>query len=166
MGKPVGTASARPPGSSGVTLRPGSPGCSNPASTGSSGPTSGTSAAATETWSSIPAWASRRCRSTFPDLFDGDVSAFFTHGHYDHTGGGHEFERRASHTAEAVMLPNRRKPPSSPRTFLRRSLMPWPLTTPGGVAPAYLVDAVPFAGYDVSGYTIIPAPVTDAARRR
>jgi glyoxylase-like metal-dependent hydrolase (beta-lactamase superfamily II) len=33
---------------------------------------------------------------------------------------------------------------------------------PDGVAPEYLVDAVPFPGYDVAAYTITPAPVTDA----
>ena len=43
-------------------------------------------------------------RSAYPDLFAGEVLAFFTHGHYDHTGGAHEFERRASHAAEMVML--------------------------------------------------------------
>jgi glyoxylase-like metal-dependent hydrolase (beta-lactamase superfamily II) len=100
-------------------------------------------------------------RSTFPDLFESETVAFFTHGHYDHTGGGHEFARRASHSAEAVMLA---EPEAAtlvtadlPSSFAEAMAA----DEPGGVAPAYLVDAVPFAGYDVAAYTITPAPVTD-----
>ena len=34
-------------------------------------------------------------RTAFPDLFEHDPVAFITHGHYDHTGGAHEFATRA-----------------------------------------------------------------------
>ncbi len=100
-------------------------------------------------------------RSAYPDLFDGDVLAFFTHGHYDHTGGAYEFERRASHVAEAVMLSEPEEAtlitadlPSSFASALAAD-------SPGGVTPLFLVDALPHAGYDVSGYSIAPAPVTE-----
>lgn len=100
-------------------------------------------------------------RSAHADLFDGDVLAFFTHGHYDHTGGAHEFDRRASHHDEAVLLAE-----PEDATLITADLPPsfasaLAADTPAGVAPPFLVDALPHAGYDVGGYTIVSAPVTD-----
>lgn len=100
-------------------------------------------------------------RSAFPDLFDGEVLAFFTHGHYDHTGGAHEFERRSSHVAESGLLAE-----PEDATLVTGDL-PEPFAsalaadTSDGTPPPFLVDAIPHVGYDVGGYTIASAPLTD-----
>ncbi len=100
-------------------------------------------------------------RTSVPDLFERDPIAFLTHGHYDHTGGAHEFPHRAGHVSESEML-------SDPEeaTLMTAELPPsfavaLAADDPSGVCPAFLVDAVPHAGYDLAAYGIRSAPLTD-----
>lgn len=103
-------------------------------------------------------------RDAFPDLFSREPIVFVTHGHYDHTGGAHEFAERWTHEAEATALEN---PEES--TLITSELSPSFMAAlaadaPDGVAPPYLVDAIPYDGYPISDYTTIAAPPTTAAR--
>lgn len=99
-------------------------------------------------------------RQSLPDLFEREPVAFVTHGHYDHTGGAHEFSSRAGHSFEARMLAEPEEAtlitadlPSSFADALAAD-------EPGGVSPAYLVDAVPHRAFDIAAYRIRPAPLT------
>lgn len=100
-------------------------------------------------------------RSAFPDLFERDSVAFFTHGHSDHIGGAHEFARRAAHSAEAVMLAEPEDATLVTAKLSTSFVSALAADQPDGVPPPYLVDAIPYAGYDVDGYSITPAPVTE-----
>jgi glyoxylase-like metal-dependent hydrolase (beta-lactamase superfamily II) len=99
-------------------------------------------------------------RRAFPDLFDREPVVFVTHGHYDHTGGAHEFTDRRAHEAEAAALENPEEatlvtgelPPSFAAALAADS--------PEGVPPSYLVDAVPDDDYEINDYVTIPAPPT------
>ena len=99
-------------------------------------------------------------RESFPDLFEREPTAFVTHGHYDHTGGAHEFSSRAGHAAEAIMLAE-----PEPATLLTADLPSsfaeaLVADEPGGVAPDVLVEAVPHGDYDVAAYGVRAAPLT------
>jgi glyoxylase-like metal-dependent hydrolase (beta-lactamase superfamily II) len=100
-------------------------------------------------------------QGALPDLFGRDPIAFLTHGHYDHTGGAHEFDSRVGHAAEAGMLavPEAATLVTAelPASFAEALAA----DEPGGVCPAYLVDAVPHDAFDVATYEVRPAPLTD-----
>lgn len=99
-------------------------------------------------------------RPAFPDLFEGPpVLAVATHTHLDHVGAMHEFPERWVHANEAGGL-------ADPRQFslLSGDLDPKlrQMFVAAGYAPLgpYLIDALPFAGYDLSSYRLRPAPAT------
>jgi len=99
-------------------------------------------------------------RPTFPDLFEGPpMLAVATHTHLDHVGAMHEFPERWVHEIEAGGL-------ADPRQFslLSDDLDPKlrQMFVSAGYAPLgpYLIDALPFAGYDLSSYRLRPAPAT------
>jgi glyoxylase-like metal-dependent hydrolase (beta-lactamase superfamily II) len=86
------------------------------------------------------------------------IIAFVTHGHFDHIGGLHEFDDRRVHRDDAGMLRE-----------------PWPMRLrrqdfPDGMEQEYeyydvpvpdvAVRAVPFAGFDVGGWTTPAAEPT------
>jgi glyoxylase-like metal-dependent hydrolase (beta-lactamase superfamily II) len=89
-----------------------------------------------------------------PDLF-------VTHDHLDHQGGAYGFARRIAHRATAVGLASPEQDPlvtaDLPSDF-REALK---ADDPGGDLPAYLVDAVPRAGYRPESYRVVPAPATE-----
>ena len=100
-------------------------------------------------------------RGALPDLFEREAIAFLTHGHYDHTGGAHEFGSRAGHASEAGMLavPEAATLVTAhlPASFAEALAA----DEPGGVSPEYLIDAVPDAVFDLATYEVRPAPLTE-----
>ncbi len=85
---------------------------------------------------------------------------FSTHTHVDHIGAVHEFDIRLVHPIEAAELEN--PSPYSLRTDgisdrFRK------LFADAGYAPLWplLINAVPFAGYDVDSYVLQGAPPTE-----
>ena len=103
-------------------------------------------------------------RAAFPDLFEREPIVFVTHGHYDHTGGAHEFSDRWTHEAEAAALAQPEE-----ATLVSAELGPSFMAAlaadaPDGVAPDYLIDAVPVAGYPIDQFHTIPAPPSTRAR--
>ena len=103
-------------------------------------------------------------RESFPELFEREPIVFVTHGHYDHTGGAHEFTERWAHVAEAPALAQ-----PEDATLVSAELGPsfsdaLAADTPDGVAPPFLVDAIPDADYEIASYGTVAAPVTHPAR--
>lgn len=87
------------------------------------------------------------------------VICFSTHTHVDHIGAAHEFEQRLVHPLEADEL-------SAPSPYsLNSADIPERFVTLFADAGyerlwPYLLDALPYDGYDVEGYHIVPAPAT------
>ncbi|MDQ2093636.1 MBL fold metallo-hydrolase [Rhodalgimonas zhirmunskyi] len=82
-----------------------------------------------------------------------------SHTHVDHIGAAHEFETRLVHPVEAE-----EQAAPSPYSLVSADI-PAPLAAmfvEAGYAPLweYLVDAVPYGGYDLAAYEIKPAPAT------
>jgi glyoxylase-like metal-dependent hydrolase (beta-lactamase superfamily II) len=90
-----------------------------------------------------------------------EPALFVTHGHYDHLGGAHGFGHRIAHQAEAAALADPEQDPlvtaDLPSEF-RDALV---ADEPGGVAPPYLIEAVPVRGYQPADYRVVPAPATE-----
>ena len=99
-------------------------------------------------------------KTAFPDLFKSEPTAFITHGHYDHTGGAHEFSDVWTHHAEAPALTQPEE-----ATLLTAELSPsfteaLAADTEDGIAPPCLINAVPHPNYDISGYHVTPVSPT------
>jgi glyoxylase-like metal-dependent hydrolase (beta-lactamase superfamily II) len=96
-------------------------------------------------------------------LLEKDVTAVATHTHTDHVGNHHEFERTLVHEIEAEEL---RQP--SDRGTLLASVMGADairsLAEAGYPFDGDLITALPYAGYDLSGYSLRDAPVTEIVR--
>jgi glyoxylase-like metal-dependent hydrolase (beta-lactamase superfamily II) len=108
-----------------------------------------------------------RLRAAFPELFEREPIVFVTHGHYDHTGGAHEFADVRCHAAEVEMLEKPEEATLITAEFGEEFAEALALTSDDGVAPDYLVDAVPRAGYDVAAYyvtSVNPSPLHDGDR--
>ncbi|MDH3695630.1 MAG: MBL fold metallo-hydrolase [Gammaproteobacteria bacterium] len=83
-------------------------------------------------------------RSEITALTEKPVLAVASHAHFDHIGGHHEFEYRLSHAAEADIL-------TTPND--KNTVWHW-------FKDEALIDALPSPGYDMSNYSILPAPPT------
>jgi len=99
-------------------------------------------------------------KASFPDLFEREPIAYISHGHYDHTGGAHEFSEVWTHVHEepALSVPEE-------ATLITSELSPsfteaLAADTESGIAPDFLVDALPFADYEVAAFHTTPAPPT------
>lgn len=88
--------------------------------------------------------------AAFPELLCRETVAVATHTHVDHIGCLHEFERRGVHRAEADHAPG------SIPTALRGDRYPpalrATLETAGYAVPAWLITAVPAAGFDPDSF--------------
>ncbi|MEO8329040.1 MAG: MBL fold metallo-hydrolase, partial [Candidatus Nanopelagicales bacterium] len=102
-------------------------------------------------------------RHAFPELFEREPIVFITHGHYDHTGGAHEFTQRWAHTAEASALEHPEDATLITSELSSSFAAALAADSPTGVAREFLVDAVPTATYDVAAFSTVPSPVTYAA---
>jgi len=102
-------------------------------------------------------------RSAFPDLFEREPVVFITHGHYDHTGGAHEFADRWTHTAEAAALEDPEEATLLTSELSQSFTEALALCEPDLVAPPYLVDAIPDKNYALAGYATVAAPPTTRA---
>jgi glyoxylase-like metal-dependent hydrolase (beta-lactamase superfamily II) len=91
------------------------------------------------------------------DLFDHPVTAVLTHAHFDHIGGAFEFEDRRAHAAEAAELAEPRGFAGLTATDLGGELV-GQLRAAGYDIPESLLDALPHAGFSLSGYRVPPAP--------
>jgi glyoxylase-like metal-dependent hydrolase (beta-lactamase superfamily II) len=99
-------------------------------------------------------------RVALPHLFERDPILVLSHAHLDHMGGAHEFGQCWVHAAEAEQV---RRPS-------RMSLVSADLLAALGMSdapsmevppsPQILIDAVPDATYDPTGYSLTPASVT------
>lgn len=99
-------------------------------------------------------------RAAFPDLFEREPVVFITHGHYDHTGGAHEFADRWCHRAEASALAEPEEGTLVAAEFSPSFAAALAADSPTGVAPEYLVDAIPSSDYAIADYEVRPAPAT------
>ena len=100
-----------------------------------------------------------RLRPVIEDLSTGrEVIAVATHSHFDHIGGLHEFDARWVHRADAPGV----EVVSEPLRLLGRDLSSAfvrDMAFYGYEPPEVLVDAVPFAGFDVGAFVTQPAKV-------
>ncbi|WP_199537442.1 MBL fold metallo-hydrolase [Spongiactinospora gelatinilytica] len=101
-------------------------------------------------------------RDAAPDLFAREPVVVFTHSHYDHVGGAHEFAERWIHEAEALSLvePEFGTLIGSDLPAEFHAL----LDEIGVPMPEALVDALPYGGYDIATYDAVPAPATRLLR--
>lgn len=89
-------------------------------------------------------------REELPGLFERDPIVVLTHGHLDHAGGAHEFDRVWAHAAEPVASPL----PGSlhgPTLFAELGI---DLSSGDFVPAEVLLSAVPTADYDARGYRL------------
>lgn len=94
----------------------------------------------------------------FPDLFARGPLLVLTHAHYDHIGGAHEFGERWIHGLEAPSLAEPEFATLDGTAFspeFREEM--GEMGMPIGEA---LVEALPYQGYDVASYQVMPAPAT------
>jgi glyoxylase-like metal-dependent hydrolase (beta-lactamase superfamily II) len=100
-------------------------------------------------------------RASFPDLFGTkDIIALATHTHIDHIGAIHEFEQRWVHPAEAHQLEDPAGIVSLDCRVIPRALCE--SFVKAGYPPFWdwLIDALPFAGYDPGSYRLRGAAPT------
>ncbi|HVQ88277.1 MAG TPA: MBL fold metallo-hydrolase [Actinomycetes bacterium] len=102
-------------------------------------------------------------RGAFPELFEREPIVFVTHGHYDHTGSAHEFTDRWAHAAEAYALEQPEEATLITSELSASFTAALAADSPTGVAPDYLIDALPYAGYNMASYRTIAAPPTKRA---
>ena len=101
------------------------------------------------------------------DILDGSATAIATHTHIDHIGGHHEFDRCLVHSSELEGLCSC----SGAFTLAEADFDPFEMGTlrfppvPGYEIAGPIIDAVPFADFNLSAYSIRPAtgvePVED-----
>ncbi len=76
-----------------------------------------------------------------------EIVCLCTHAHIDHIGGFHEFQRRLLHPAEQALATQvRSSAPLATASWSRELLAQ--LAESGFVPPPFLVDAIPFPGFD------------------
>jgi glyoxylase-like metal-dependent hydrolase (beta-lactamase superfamily II) len=96
-------------------------------------------------------------RQAFPDLFRREPIVFVTHGHYDHTGGAHEFSEVHTHQAEAAAISE----PEEATLFTEQLSASFAAALaddePSGVAPHCLLSAVPEEDYSLWSYATTPS---------
>lgn len=99
-------------------------------------------------------------RDAVRHLIDKPVTAVATHTHPDHVGGHHEFDSTVVHELEADELRSPRD-----RGTLLASVMGAEavasLARAGYPFDGDLITALPAAGYDMAGYSLKDAPVTE-----
>ena len=99
-------------------------------------------------------------RHQLPELFPREPQVYLTHGHLDHMGGAHAFARRIAHRAEAAALVTPDEDPLVTADLPAEFAAALAADDPGGVAPPYLLTAVPDDAYDIHRYQVLPSPAT------
>src|SRR4051812_32524695 len=97
-------------------------------------------------------------RASLPDLFERDPLLVLTHSPGDHMGNAHEFADVWMHGGEAERV-------QSPKPWSPKGGRPLADDGPWGgtalaVLPPWLIDAVPYEGYDPESYELKAATVT------
>jgi glyoxylase-like metal-dependent hydrolase (beta-lactamase superfamily II) len=93
------------------------------------------------------------------DLFERPVVAVATHRHYDHVGGLHEFEQIVIHRQDAAAVTEDQQFGSLVTATYDPEYVAM-LTASGYEAPAVLIDALPYEGYDPASYRVTPVTPT------
>jgi glyoxylase-like metal-dependent hydrolase (beta-lactamase superfamily II) len=95
--------------------------------------------------------------SALQPLLERPLVAFATHRHADHIGGLHQFEDRVAHPLDAEAIAN---PPSASlvRDDYPRALIDF-MESSGTPMGEFLIESLPYEGYDPRAYTVAPAPV-------
>ncbi|NKC17208.1 MAG: MBL fold metallo-hydrolase [Gammaproteobacteria bacterium] len=86
----------------------------------------------------------RSLREELAFLSEKPVICLASHNHFDHIGGHHEFETRLCHRAEAEVL----SAPTRDNTLIENFV------------ELVMFEALPYAGFAVARYEIVPAPAT------
>ncbi|WP_188671842.1 MBL fold metallo-hydrolase [Subtercola lobariae] len=89
-------------------------------------------------------------RNELPNLFENNPEVVLTHGHLDHIGGAHEFDRVSAHTADQILIPDEG---TLDGTALAHSLG---LASYDEPIPDVLITARPTPGYEPSSYRLLP----------
>jgi glyoxylase-like metal-dependent hydrolase (beta-lactamase superfamily II) len=91
-------------------------------------------------------------------FIDKPLIAVATHRHSDHIGGLHEFDVRVGHQADAPFIAH--PGPATLSTAAFPDGFKKLVADQGTPFGEYLIDAVPYAAYDVTRYAIKGAPLT------
>jgi glyoxylase-like metal-dependent hydrolase (beta-lactamase superfamily II) len=100
-----------------------------------------------------------RLQDELADLLDGPVIAVASHAHFDHFGGLHDFAVRAAHPDDASVIENAADYVTLTAATYPAALLD-ELDDAGEPVPELLVSAVPYEGFDLTGFRTPPASIT------
>jgi glyoxylase-like metal-dependent hydrolase (beta-lactamase superfamily II) len=98
-------------------------------------------------------------REAAADLLERPAAAVLTHSHFDHVGGAHEFAERLAHAEEISELAS----PAGFAGLTAGALGPElveRLRQAGYALPDQLLTALPRAGFELTSFSVRPAPAT------
>ena len=98
-------------------------------------------------------------RAALQPLIDKPLVAVATHRHADHVGSLHQFETRLAHSLDAEEITQSSGFASLVTADFPEGFIEF-MASGGTPVGAFLIDAVPYEGYDPAAYAVQPAPLT------